>query len=702
MNAQPVAAADAASFDSRNFPDVRDDFSTDVAPGKVIRKDGTERVGVDRFGAFSVDNGALRIGPIIDPGWGQTSLAYGPFERKPGLACAVYMLNGHNTAQSENISDTLPRRFQWWWEGSFTDSRWTRLRQWWASGRQRRTFLMFRWWVAMRKGRTSLKRIDENLAVGFYPDRAPTDPVRQGNGFVMHATGIENGELWAGVSGGSLPLMRGVQNVPLYYVVVLREKGAAYYAAATPPTMHLPGHPWLRPVAIDASCTAPSLHAVVSQSTNGQIGFRLDTRVYGVRVAGVAGMSQWYGSAHVADRLAGSDAPLTDAEMGGSWTAFSGELHRTAEGAAARAENGGAIVRAPERSGLLHALVRLGSGTAQARIVWNFADARNYSYLAISETACKLVVVENGAEREQACAESFRLDVNEFASVQLLLGDREVRAGVNGQTVVKAPPTGGPEQRSGVGFELRGAGDKTRIRDFEAHPERIPLPAALDMGAEKGPEPGTSVVATEEFEGPPRSLEAKPLTSGGHVWHRLLGTGHIDVTGEGSGKVRASPDHPMKDRTAFSIPWQNPDRADLEVEITAPGTGPNQKQDARVGFILWQDPRNYITLNVYRADWYPAASISVFYKLDDFEDIYDASWANIGRKVWFGEPVRVRMIADGSQYLALVDDEPVLFRKMRDVYPHYPRLHIRQVGLVLNWEWGYDTGSVVRRFIARA
>jgi hypothetical protein len=108
-----------------------------------------------------------------------------------------------------------------------------------------------------------------------------------------------------------------------------------------------------------------------------------------------------------------------------------------------------------------------------------------------------------------------------------------------------------------------------------------------------------------------------------------------------------------------------------------------------------------VTLNVWRTDYYGGSSISTFFKFADFEDIYDAIWTNVGNRVYYGKPSRLRLCCDGEQYLVFVDDEPVLYRAFRDVYADVERLRIRKVGLLANWEFGNDTGSRFEQFRAR-
>ena len=120
------------------------------------------------------------------------------------------------------------------------------------------------------------------------------------------------------------------------------------------------------------------------------------------------------------------------------------------------------------------------------------------------------------------------------------------------------------------------------------------------------------------------------------------------------------------------------------------------------GFILYQDMENYVTLNVWRTDYYGGSSISTFFKFAGFEDIYDAIWTNVGNRVHYGKPSRLRLCCDGEQYLVFVDDEPVLYRAFRDVYADVEPLRIRKVGLLANWEFGNDTGSRFEQFRARS
>ena len=117
------------------------------------------------------------------------------------MAFAVYMLNGHNTAQAETLPDTFRGRMRWWLAGSEVEPRWKRIGQWLRSGRVRRVLRQMRRWKRTALGERPVAILDENLAVGWFPSAVVADPRMQGDCFVMHAFGPENGELWVAENG---------------------------------------------------------------------------------------------------------------------------------------------------------------------------------------------------------------------------------------------------------------------------------------------------------------------------------------------------------------------------------------------------------------------------------------------------------------------------------------------------------------------
>jgi hypothetical protein len=166
--------------------------------------------------------------------------------------------------------------------------------------------------------------------------------------------------------------------------------------------------------------------------------------------------------------------------------------------------------------------------------------------------------------------------------------------------------------------------------------------------------------------------------------------------------VVASREAPAPGRTIYTIEWDNPSFADLELEMTPPGTNRYQGHGGRSGVVFWQDARNHILINLWLYDGLGTASISTFFYVNGFEDLYDAVWTCTGqRRMTWGVPFRLRAVCDGNDYLVWVNDEPVLHRRLTDVYPHLKPLRLNRVGLQTNWEWGTDTGTVFRDFVAR-
>ena len=58
-------------------------------------------------------------------------------------------------------------------------------------------------------------------------------------------------------------------------------------------------------------------------------------------------------------------------------------------------------------------------------------------------------------------------------------------------------------------------------------------------------------------------------------------------------------------------------------------------------------------------------------------------------------------MCDGKRFLAFVDGEPVLYRALSDIYADWETMQINRTGVVANWEWGNDTGSVFQNFSAK-
>ena len=258
-------------------PILVDTFTDDCPPGRVgDAPGGITRHITDVERVISIDNQALRIAPLIRPGWGRAGLAYGPFRRENGLAFGVLMLNGHNTAQSGKLLEHFLRRVVGWLAGPYRNWRVLprRALSWLRYGDKRATWRRLRWWWHLHAA--ELPDVRDNLALGWFAEASPDDPHQRGTGFVMHAADHENGELQVQISGRRLSVIRSVQNVPLAYMVVLRQRGAAFYVSSLAGANGTGDWPLFRPLAIDATSDDATLYAGVHQSVLGEIGFRLE------------------------------------------------------------------------------------------------------------------------------------------------------------------------------------------------------------------------------------------------------------------------------------------------------------------------------------------------------------------------------------------------------------------------------------------
>jgi hypothetical protein len=680
---------------------LRDTFSDEQPAGKVIgtiNPSGVVRKGVDVERAIAIDNGALRFQPLVTPGWGRQGIAYGSYTRANGLAFAVFLLNGHNTSQAGDIGQKFFGRLWRWLRGSETENPALRLLHWLGSKQKQGMLRRLFWWASSTPTRYKSPHINENLAVGWFNSEVPLNPLVEGSAFVVHATGAENGELWANAGGNSLPILRGWQNIPTYYIVILREQGAAYYAASVPKARGLVAYPNMRPVAIDPFGSDRTVYAGLYQSVLGQIGFRVDTRVYGVHVEQIAALTTWYGTAHAADDLIG-DGWLdgAEAEIGGCWRVWAGNYKLTANGAVGGASDNLAILNPDTTSGLIHTAIETTAVTS-CSIVWRFLDRHNYWDLFLESDRTGLRIQVDGEWQVMATDSQYFLQPHTTNSVQILDDGETFSLYLNGKLLFGKWFTD-PRLQSATGIGMSASDSNSSYRYFEAHPRSIPIPKALDLGVPWVAE-GSQTVATENFVGV-GDLSGKTTSTGGKIWRKDIGKGAIALTENGGAAVRASVQNPNPGRTAYTISWDNPNFVDLQVKITPPGTERGQQEKGRGGLIFWQDANNYITISTWLDDVYGGASMSSFFHLNGFEEIYDAVWSNVGSRIYWGIPYTLRVVFDGMNFTTYINDEPVLYRALTDVYPNATPLAIARVGIVANWEWGNDTGSRFENFVAQ-
>ncbi|MBX3376951.1 MAG: hypothetical protein KF678_08110 [Phycisphaeraceae bacterium] len=668
-----------------------------VVGSPVLDARGGMRLGVDVERVMSIDHGKLRIEPLARPGWGRAGIAYGPYQRVAGLALAVKIDNGHNMSQTCQLRSWIRQTVRWF-RGSETDPPYVRLLRW-VGHRPRMTFArkLHRWYESRTRSRP-LPTIRENLAVGFFPSPAPTDPLPTGNGLGVHASEVhDNGELWAGVRDRCVSACTSLQNLTMYYIVVLREQGAVYYAASLPGAHAVGGYPEMRPVAVDPFNVDRELYAGVHQAVLGEIGFTMDTRVHGVRVAD---LGESFHTGHAADGLLG-EGPLegSPAAIGGSWR---GEgFERTAAGVRAVGPSAIAWIETGLPSGLTHVMITPAAASRPPGVAFRMKDRNNLWAFFADDLGSRLAVCLAG-EWKTIAEGGPPLVAGRPSSVQVLDDGKEFTISVDGVMAFGkriADLRLGAETRAGLIGQA--ADGESRLRDFEAHPRQVPMPTVLDMGPPWKAE-GTQIRVRDLFTGPNSDLARHETTYGGREWRHDIGRGTFEITGNGSARVNASIGVPSPGRTVYTIPWDEPDFADVDVEMTPPGTRRGETHRGRSGFVFWQDRLNYFMINLWLHDNLETTSISTFFCINGFDDLYDAIWTCTGpvRMTW-GVPFRLRAVFDGDNFLIRVNGEPVLYRSLSDVYPREPRMKINRVGLLANWEWGTDTGTVFRDFIVR-
>ena len=110
-----------------------DSFADPRRPGRVVGTSnpaGVLRRGRDVERQIAIDNGALRLQPLVKPGWGRQGVVYGPYRRVAGLTFAVSITNGHNTSQSGRLPDSFKHRLWRWVVGSQSEAPLKRLLSW--------------------------------------------------------------------------------------------------------------------------------------------------------------------------------------------------------------------------------------------------------------------------------------------------------------------------------------------------------------------------------------------------------------------------------------------------------------------------------------------------------------------------------------------------------------------------------------------
>jgi hypothetical protein len=659
------------------------------AVGKSFEIDDRRHIR-DSEGIISLDEDAIRIGYMSQPGWGRHAITYGPFRNVPGLFFSAFVLNGHNGSQTCIFWTSRKRRIFW---GILRQ-----LFMWLPSGWLPKSFRIN---IHPEKPHDyNWPYIRDNLAVGFFDESITSKPGEQGTAFLMRADNINNAKLLISSRYGKLPVMESVQNVPLYFIIGLRTDGAIFYTSSVPGVKGAAGYPLMRPVGLVTEKRHEKIHAGIHQSILGEIGFRVDTRIYGVRVRQLPEWNAQFGGAQFADSLTG-ERFLEDQLYGmtDTWTVLTGSFKRTVNGLCSSRAKSLVAVYPTEPSGLIHVAVRPESLRAPFGVCWRMQDDENFWCILFEKTSATLSMVSKGDYQSKAVAEA-RIKRKKENFIQILDEGLRFSVFLNGRQIFSKQFEAKDLQNAvGIGLYAEEA-ERICFRDFESHPRTLPIPKSLDLGAPWNPK-GRVESIIDDFKGTEEDFNGRITSFGDKVWRKELGQGTFLLTGSGGVKVKADPENPNPGRTAYTVKWDDKHFTELETEILPPGTEKGQGHKGRGGFILWQDLDNYIIVNTYLDDWKVGKSISSFFVLNGEEDIYRAVWTNVGHRIHWGVPYTLRTVFDGLRYMVHLNGEPVLYRSLTDVYPGASPLSINRVGLTANWEFGDDTGSEFRYFVAR-
>ena len=141
--------------------------------------------------------------PARVAGWARQGVAFGPFQREACLAVAVSLLNGHNGSHSGGIDGGLRRRYRDWLRGPGGRGVGRRLLDFARSDDKRQSLWLLHWWLGRALRLASGDMIEENLAVGGFPDAEPSEPLRTGHGLVSRLFPAEMSTLATSVRGGA-------------------------------------------------------------------------------------------------------------------------------------------------------------------------------------------------------------------------------------------------------------------------------------------------------------------------------------------------------------------------------------------------------------------------------------------------------------------------------------------------------------------
>ncbi len=595
------------------------------------------------------DRTRLTIAPVCRALPGRVQVLDGPVPLRPGLVATGRVLPAH--AGSEDVPiEPLRVRLRVWVTGSGYDHLLTRLRGLVTRPRREPHLRRLRRWVAMRPRRHARPAHLDNLSVGLF---APGDSAHPLAGLTFHATGPTNAALFACSADRRLELLGSVANVGLTWLVAVSGDGLLVGAGSVAGNGLLATEPECSPLALfPVPAAIGEVLSGVSVAAVGQHGFSTDTIVTDQRI------------------VPGPDPLPTGGEGFPGWACWR--------------DRGTGAFAASTLLGEPPGLVRLSRDRADGELVISWRGDQGELAARYDGTDVELTV---GAQRAATHVPLLRgavelhLVVLPGAVAVYLLGDT-ISASVRVST---GPGDGGGELRAASG----GSGQVGVV----AFPRRIAAPLLPPTDLLTDPQ----WTVTQSFDGPPRATLASLATDDGRRWQRWCGERDFVIGGDG---LILTPGGDARGRTIWAVPWDDPHGAAVAVGLVPAGRGPGEGAHCAAGVALGSDADNVLLVNAWADDSYGGGSVSSFLRLDGWEEVYDAVWVNVGDRVRPGHPIELGVRFDGDRYLVALDGRVVLERAVSDVYPAHPPLAVRGLGILANWEWGSDSGSLVRYFRA--
>ncbi|HFC12787.1 MAG TPA: hypothetical protein ENJ56_08075, partial [Anaerolineae bacterium] len=548
----------------------------------------------DAEGVISEDNGALRIRPKSTPAWGTSSVIYGPFARANGLTFATVLLNGyiHSTnpqpaTHSDNSNGTLSSK-----------TFWQRL-----LGNDPQQGLSY---TQANGGGDSA----ENLIAGWFDEaatKAGSNPLATSSTLVIRTDDKGNSTLAALSNNKFVTVIPQLLNLPLCLVTILRENGAAYYAASMDEYGDLPALPTLRPLAIDLSGNSKSIYAGVDQHHLGQNATATSTRVYDIRIAHVGAWQHWYGTAQVADSLKGKGVLQNNsAETEQAWR-VRGYLLRTPDGLVGTQANTYAQIHAEQPNGLIHAQIDSNQANARIAFYWRVSPQGDGWRVILSPfgsvVQCSILGgwIKIGSTKKG-------LKIGRTQALQIRDDGEHVGIDLDGDLLFAFDDRYNRTE-TGLGVALDHG---VILHHLEAHARQIELPDRFDIALPYAPQrPGVMAVWDDLTGQKQRPLQESKTAVGDREW--LLGIGSADLqrTPRGTQVITSIPE-----RTIYTFSWHDVAFASLAVDIVPPRLG-NQPQYARGGIVFWQESDDYILISSELAHNEDRAAIIVSYQLKE-------------------------------------------------------------------------------------